>query len=123
MRAAMSLVLVVVSVIGVSAAPTSGAERATTFSFRAPLVVQRHIEPRGRIAEHHLVHPKLHQPEALALFPFDPWDEGTTTGPLSPAPVAPADLAAPASTPPVQVPVCRETVEGVTIFRGQACRT
>ncbi len=102
------------------AAPTSGAEHATTFSFRGPVVVQGHVEdPR---AEHRVVHRKQHRLDSLAFVPLDTWYGGMTAEPLSPAPAAPAEVAAPALTSPAQLPACRETVGSVTIIRGQPCR-
>jgi hypothetical protein len=119
MRAATSFVLMALGVI-VYAAPTNGAERATTFSFRAPIGVQRQVETRDPRAEHHRVRRKQHRLESLVLVPFDTWYDGTTAVPLPPA--TPAEVAAPAPTPLAQLPACRETVEGVTVIRGQPCR-
>lgn len=122
----MSLALTAILTVGAisaSAAPATSAKRATTFSVRAPVVMQRQVETRDLRAKHRFVRRKQRHSESLALFPFDAWYDDTTAVPLYPVPTASAEVAEPASTPPTQLPACRETVEGVAIMRGQPCHT
>jgi len=119
MRAATFFILSAVCIIGISALPTSGYARSSAIiSFGAPHLSQ-HQEDRRR-PNHHFVHHREHRAAALAVVPFYSFDDADAPLPLAPA--APADIGRPHALPAEQLPACRETLDGVTIFRGQPCR-
>ena len=122
MRVATSVVLMTASLFGVCALPTSGATRTMTFAFAAPQITQRQLDARDHQAKHrHLVR-KQRRPRSNFVVPFDASDDEIIAAPPSSSPAEPADRIAPTATLPAQVPICRETVDGVTIFRGRPCR-
>jgi hypothetical protein len=119
MRAATFFILSAVCIIGISALPTSGHARSSAiFSFGAPRL-SRHQEDRRR-ANHRFVRHREHRAAALALVPFYSFDDADAPLPL--APEAPADTGRSHALPAKQLPACRETLDGVTIFRGKPCR-
>jgi hypothetical protein len=120
MRAASNFILSAVCTIGISAVPANAhARNSTLFSFGPPPVSQQHLDGDHR-ANHRFVRRGEHRAAAPAVVPFYASDDAAV--PPSLAPEAPPDAGLRSHVSPAQLPACRETLDGVTIFRGQPCR-